>query len=110
MCNCKNITPQTKECYAQMVTVEIPPHMEAYKNARLKEGLSSLVSIDPCIYDEIKDLWNKGVITHGSCCGHNKFESMVNVQDDQSDLMLSMGYELNHPDPTRIDTFKLKSA
>lgn len=110
MCNCKNITPQSKECYAQQVLIDIPSHMEAYRNARLKEGLSAQISIDPCIVAEIKYLWSQGIITYGCCCGHNKFESMVNVNDDNSKEMIGMGYVINHPDKSRIDTFKLKSA
>jgi len=110
MCNCKNITPQTKDCYSQMITVEIPDHMASYRESRLKAGLSSEVSIDPCIFEEIKELWSEGIITHGSCCGHNKFESMVNVDESNSQQMIDMGYVMNHTDKSRVDTFKMKSA
>jgi len=92
-----------------MITLPIPDHMEAYRIARDKDGLSGFINIDPCIVDEIKELWSKGIVTYGSCCGHNKLESMVNVDDSQSDLMLEMGYVMNHPDPNRKDTFKLKT-
>lgn len=110
MCNCKNITPQTKECYAQQVLLDIPPHMEAYKQSRLKNGMSPQVCIDKCVVDEIKELWSKGIITYGCCCGHNTYESMVNVDENNSNDMLEMGYVMNHKDKTRIDTFKLKSV
>ena len=110
MCNCKNIEPQSQECYTQMITVEIPPHMESYKLAREKEGLSNLVSIDPCIYTEICELWGLGIVTYGSCCGHNKFESFVNVVEKDIEKMLELGYIQNHWDKERKDTFKLKSV
>lgn len=110
MCNCINITPQSKECYAQMITLPIPPHMQSYREAREEAGLTPLISIDPCIVDEIQELWSKGIVTYGSCCGHNLFNSMVNVREDQSGLMLEMGYVMDHPDPARVDTFKLKSV
>jgi len=110
MCNCKNITPQSKECYAQQVLLDIPPHMEAYKQARLKNDMTPQISIDPCIVEEIKWLWEQGIITYGCCCGHNKFESMVNVDDVNSKQMLEMGYIMNHQDKSRTDTFKLHSA
>ena len=109
-CNCINITPQSRECYTQMICVEIPSHMSSYKDIRVEAGLGSEVCIDPCIYDEICELWSKGIITYGSCCGHNMFESMVNVDDKNIQTMLDLGYIQNHPDPTRKDTFKLKSV
>lgn len=109
MCNCKNIKPQTEECYKQMITIEIPPHMNDYKIARERDGLSNLVSIDPCIYNEILELWSLGIITYGSCCGHNKFESFVNVADKDINKMIELGYIQNHPDKNRKDTFKLKT-
>lgn len=84
--------------------------MDFYRKTRYKAGLSGEISIDPCIVEEIKDLWSKGIVTYGSCCGHNTHESMVNVRDDQSGLMIEMGYVMNHPDKNRIDTFKLKSS
>lgn len=93
-----------------MITVPIPPHMESYRIARERAGLLPLVSIDPCIFNEIKSLWAMGIVTYGSCCGHNLVESMVNVDDKDIQLMLDMGYVQNHTDPERKDTFKLKSA
>lgn len=110
MCSCKNIIPQTQECYDQMVTFYIPDHMKDYRDARLKEGLSPYVSIDPCIIKEIQYLWSIGIITYGSCCGHNIFESMVNVDHKNIRQMVDLGYVMNHEDKTRIDTFRLKSV
>ena len=110
MCNCKNIEPQSKECYSQMVTVEIPAHMNEYREVRVKSGLSTEICIDPCIYDDMCLLWSKGIITYGSCCGHNKTDSFVNVDESSIDDMMRMGYEMNHTDKTRRDTFRLKSA
>lgn len=107
-CNCKDITPQTEECYAQMITVEVPPHMESYRIAREKEGLSSLISIDPCIYGEICKLWELSITTYGSCCGHNKSEAFVNVAEKDIKQMKKLGYIQNHLDKNRKDTFKLK--
>lgn len=109
MCNCINIIPGNKECYAQMITIEIPKHMESYKNRRVKNGLPSTICIDPCIIDEMKMLWSKGIITYGCCCGHNILESMVNVDDNNIEQMLKMGYVQNHHDKTRKDTFRLKT-
>lgn len=93
-----------------MVTVPVPSHMSHYKEARLKSGFSSMISIDPCIYDEIKWLWGNGIITYGSCCGHNVTQSMVNVDQTNIQQMLDLGYVQNHTDPDRKDTFRLKSV
>ena len=41
----------------------------------------SEVSIDACIVDVIKHLWNNGITTHGCCCGHNKNKPSVIIQD-----------------------------
>lgn len=93
-----------------MIVVDIPDHMDSYRNARLKAGLSAQICIDPCIYDEIKSLWDVGIYTYGSCCGHNVNESFVNVAEKDIAKMVQMGYVQNHPDKSRKDTFKLKSA
>jgi len=92
-----------------MITVEIPEHMKEYRDNRVNAGLSSKISIDPCIYNEICELWKLEIITYGSCCGHNKRESFVNVADENISQMLEMGYIQNHHDKNRKDTFRLKS-
>ena len=109
-CKCKNVIPQSRECYDRMITVEIPPHMKSYQESRLETGLSTNVSIDPCIYNEICELWEAGITTYGSCCGHNITESFVNVAECNIDKMLKMGYIQNHWDNKRKDTFRLKSV
>lgn len=93
-----------------MILVDIPDHMKAYREARIKQGLSESTCIDPCIFEEIKYLWSEGIVTYGSCCGHNKLESFVNVDSSSIDKMLSMGYVQNHSDKNRNDTFRMKSA
>lgn len=110
MCNCNNIEFGSTENFAQQVEVLIPEHMKSYKEARLQNGQSQTICIDPCIIDEVKELWDLGIITFGSCCGHNKAESFVNVHDKDIDRMLELGYVQNHIDKSRKDTFKLKSA
>lgn len=93
MCICKGIEFGSKECYDQQIFI-----------------VSKNISVDPCIYNELTYLWRLGITTYGSCCGHNKVQSMVNVDKKDIDFMLALGYEQNHPDKDRKDTFKLKSA
>lgn len=110
MCKCKNIEFGSAENYAQQILIEIPDHMLDYRKARTSVGLSSKISIDPCIVDEIKYLWSLGIETHGSCCGHNKADSFVNVHEKNIQTMLDLGYVQNHWDQERKDTFTLKSV
>lgn len=107
MCTCINIEVGS---HANSVAIPIPLHMESYRQARLKEGLSDTVGIDCCIVDEIKYLWSLGIVTYGCCCGHNKNESFVNVSEKDIQMMICLGYEMNHDNKTRRDTFKMKSA
>ncbi len=109
-CKCENVEPQSENCYSQMIVVDIPPHMAEYRYNRVHSELSDKICIDPCIYFEIEYLWGKGIITYGSCCGHNKGESFVNVDARNIAQMLEMGYKQNHTDKSRLDTFRLKSA
>ena len=109
-CECKNINQQTQECYDQMVSLKIPDHMEIYRKSKIKNNGTDRVCIDPCIVSEIEWLWSKGIATYGCCCGHNKQESFVNVDDSNIQQMLGMGYVQNHTDKERKDTFRLKSA
>jgi len=47
------------------------------------------VFIDPCIADIIQELWNAGVETLGSCCGHNGsfgFPSVIIANKHQREL------------------------
>lgn len=110
MCNCVNIDFGSEENFAQQITCDIPDHMERYKIARLQAGLTDKICIDPCIVEEIKQLWELGIETHGCCCGHNKAESFVNVHEKDIEKMIELGYKQNHWDKSRKDTFKLKSA
>ena len=85
--------------------------MSAYRDNRVKAGLSNQVSIDPCIVGEIQELWGKGIHTRGCCCGHNMFSSFVNVTEDCIGDMLDMGYiQEHHFDKNRKDTFRLKTT
>ena len=45
------------------------------------------VCIDKCLVEEIQSLWNKGIITTGCCCGHNKAEPYINVHEDYENIM-----------------------
>ena len=94
-CECKNITPQSQECYDQMIMFDV-------------EFSDRKICIDPCLTDEIQELWQEGVITTGSCCGHNKVEPFINVDTDSEILMIGLNYEfwMNESD---VKCFRPKS-
>ncbi len=109
-CSC---SPEVKiQEYQNAEAIDIPPHMESYRENRVKAGLTPLICIDRCILPEIRDLWSKGIRTYGSCCGHNVTTSMVNVHPDDDQKMVEMGY-IRYPYPPypglHKETFFLKS-
>lgn len=109
MCDCKDKYPGDKDTYEQMVTVDIPEHMQEYKKARLENGLSDKICIDPCIFDEIKKLWKYNIETHGCCCGHNIKKPYIIVDKDDIDKMLELGYE-QRKNNKKYGEFKPKSV
>jgi hypothetical protein len=79
--------------YQNQVTVPVPPHMETYRLARVRAGLTPIISVDRCVLGELITLWRKGVRTGGSCCGHNRLPSMINaLTPEDGALMEAMGY------------------
>ena len=54
-----------------------------------------VVDIDVCIVLEVLELWNKGIVTIESCCGHNKQPGYIMVEECCIDEMLQLGYKLD---------------
>lgn len=51
------------------------------------------ITVDKCIVNEIKYLWELGIKTAGSCCGHNLGAPMINpLNDEDGARMSNMGY------------------
>lgn len=48
--------------------------------------------IDNCLIIELQSLWEMGIKTIESCCGHNKHTGYIAVYDFDIELMKSMGY------------------
>ncbi len=55
-----------------------------------------VIKVDSCIVPDIVGLWNIGVKTLGSCCGHGKYKKTIIVQSESG--LLS----------TKKDSFKIK--
>ncbi len=90
MCNCQDVEIGS---YDNQVEVPIPAHMTRYRIARRSAGLSETICIDRCILDEMTQLWAEGVITYGSCCGHNRLPPTVSVGYPFINYMIINGYE-----------------
>ncbi|WGL85414.1 hypothetical protein QFB84_14990 [Enterobacter hormaechei] len=58
-----------------------------------------IVDIDACLVSEVIHLWQSGITTIESCCGHNKTSSYIAVVEGDAVKMRALGYELdvNHP-------------
>lgn len=108
MCNCNNIAPGS---HKNEVVINVPNHIELSYNAP-GANKRETVCIDKCLVEEIKTLWNKGVITEACCCGHNvQGIAHIIVNNRSINKMISMGYNrwTNPMDHTRRDGFKPKS-
>ena len=54
--------------------------------------------IDHCISDELHKLWEAGIETVCSCCGHgDDSRAFIRVKREYADRMLAMGYEPYEP-------------
>ncbi len=108
-CACNNIDFQTYDNTILLGYYEI---MRQYRNNRAKAGLpENGIDVDRCLADEIIDLWKAGIRTYGCCCGHNKIQGYINVDEEDFSKAQALGYEkyVFPNDPSRDDTIIPKS-
>lgn len=91
----KLICPNEFGKYDNKIYLQFPDHMLSkyggfYTN---KEGCI----IDLCIAEEISHIWEQGISTYGSCCGHGLSTGMINVDEKDVSKMVNMGYDF-HPE------------
>ena len=55
--------------------------------------IKRVVDIDVCLALEIKNLWWMGIHTIESCCGHNKVDGYIAVEDFCITAMIALGYQ-----------------
>jgi len=79
MCNCKNVNFGTYGQPGQNRSVVCTP-----------QGRRQY--IDNCILPELKDLWQKDIKTTESCCGHNKTNGYISVENEFIKQMQILGY------------------
>ena len=79
MCNCKNVNFGT---FGQ-------PNQN---RTAVMTCLGKMQEIDNCILDELKHLWEYHIITLASCCGHNKVNGSIIVDESSVEVMKQLGY------------------
>ncbi len=81
MCHCVNIEMGS---YENQTVLDYPKWFVSGKKA---------AGIDNCILEEIKGLWEKGIQTTESCCGHNKAPGYISVLPEYIPAMMELGYK-----------------
>lgn len=103
MCNCKIKKLSQEIGNQQMDLVQLPSFMRRYF---ANKGLyKHHIWIDSCLLDEIKYLWDNGIVTTGCCCGHNLLPPYIGVDIRSSDDMKLLGYKVQYnPFDNKRDT------
>lgn len=89
------------------VVLNIPKSVTLRYNAPGRK-IKKNISIDPCLINEVKSLWSKGIRTTGCCCGHGKKHiGYIGVVEEDIPKMKKLGYEkrINELDLNREDSF-----
>ena len=81
MCDCVDIEMGS---YDNQVTVWNPHY-------KTKER--EFIEVDKCIAKELMKLWGLGIVTTGSCCGHNITVGYIGVTEEYKNIMRVMGYK-----------------
>lgn len=76
-----------------------PPgvHIQGYENTVQLQAPSwsshETITVDRCIAEEIQALWDHGIQTCGSCCGHHIAIPMINpCRHEDAVSMAGLGY------------------
>ena len=87
-CTCDGIEIGT---HAAAVVVATPEHMRGrhYGCYTMRDTLA----IDACVLPEIAFLWRLGIVTTGSCCGHNQQPGYIGVAREDVPRMEALGYQ-----------------
>lgn len=99
-CNCKSYKLGGGD--RQEVVLDLPDNIDTGKQNRT-------VSIDACIADAIKHLWNKEYETLGCCCGHGISSPSIIIADGHGPQdILAILLELSQVDKRDWDIYQLK--
>lgn len=84
--------------YSNQVSVRMPDSWVTEKQTRD-------ICVDACMVPELLYLWNKGIRTIASCCGHGRHKSIIVVDEAHSEHMEKMSYRHANCYPGRNDIF-----
>lgn len=99
-----------EDLFVHSILAVVPENIEIRTNCPERK-LKTDINIDPCLFFEIKTLWNRGIVTTGCCCGHNIGFAYIGVEEEFIPKMKELGYEVqyNPMRPNDEDSFKPKS-
>lgn len=60
------------------------------------ESVGYEVDIERCILPEVMNLWEHGITTYCSCCGHSKEEGYIVVGESDRQKIAELGYEIKN--------------
>ena len=94
-----------KQEYKRCITLINP-----FVKNRNRSLSGKLVSIDICILPDILALWEIGIQTDNSCCGHNIKDDygFISVVDEHFERMLKLGYKIDISNVNNPKTFLWK--
>ena len=90
MCDCKGIETGS---YDNTILLGYHETMREYRDNRKNSGLpENGICVDRCLMDEVMSLWDAGIRTYGCCCGHNKVDAYINVDEADFDKAIRLGW------------------
>ena len=89
MCKCKNVEIGT---YTNQVMLDPPEFMLPLKNCLGEIKPVQKISIDRCISNQVKELWDNGIPTTGCCCGHNANLGYIGIYTEDLEKCNKLGY------------------
>lgn len=79
-----------KEHYNCKREILTPP--QKFIKCNSSDNYKERISVDACLADEIRHLWEQGIRTTGCCCGHGIMLGFIEVVEDDIAKMENMGY------------------
>lgn len=98
-CHCKDVEFQSYDNQVSMKTPFALEHRDDH-----------WVSIDTCIATEIGYLWNNGIETWNSCCGHQKIDATAIINPKSYEAIEALGYKQYAEAPSGLRAYVLKTG
>ncbi len=91
MCDCDNIEIGS---YDNTIILGYYPCMREYRDSRMSKGFPpNGIAVDKCIANDVISLWQLGIRTFGSCCGHNKTQPYIDIHEEDFEQAVFYGWE-----------------